>query len=118
MKFINTKSFYKATLRRYGGMIIPVNTQTVWGSISYPMKFIGVNLRGYFLFEYYNGSNSAVGGTNVYIRNGEPKKDINGRNTNFLSLTAHQQGLDFLEKIYQSQKPVHHEEILSHSFHL
>lgn len=118
MKFLNTKSFYKATLRRYGRMIIPTLSHTPWGTISYPMKFIGVNLDGNFLFEYRNGTSTIPGGINVYVPGCKPKGDDGRRGINFLVLFAHQKGLDFLEKIYQSQKPVHHEEILLDPIHL
>lgn len=109
MKFVNTKSFYKAALRRYGGLIAPANSQTPWGGTSYPLKFIGVNPRGYFLFEYRSGIGTMPQGTNVYIRNYKQNKDQSLSGINFLCLTAHQAGLDFLEEIYQSQKAIHHE---------
>ena len=118
MKFINNKGFYKGVLRRYGGMIIPANTQTSWGTISYPMKFIGINLLGNFLFEYRNGTSIIPRGINVYIPKYKPKENPRERGINFLALSAHQNGLDFLEKIYQSQKTIHHEEILSNTIHL
>jgi len=118
MKLINSKAFYKAALRKYGGMIILPHTETPWGSISYPMKFIGVNLGGKFLFACNGCGSLILSGTNVYIRNGKPKQDSSGRNVNFLALSAHQRGLDFLEKIYQSQKPIRYEEIFSDTFHL
>lgn len=87
-------------------MIVPANTQTPWGLISYPMKLIGVNLNGYFLFEYLGSNITIPRGISVYIRNHKPKDAPGSMCHNFLSLTAHQQGLDFLEKIYQSQKSI------------
>jgi hypothetical protein len=109
MKFVNTKSFYKAALRRYGGLTAPANSQTPWGGISYPLKFVGVNLRKYFLFEYRNGSSTVPEGTSVYIRNYKQSRSQGLDGINFLCLSANQTGIDFLEKIYQSQKTLRHE---------
>jgi hypothetical protein len=104
MKFVNNKSFYKDALRRYGGMIIPANTRTPWGKILGPMKFIGVNLKGYFLFNYRGEKSIMPEGISVYIHNNKPIQDSAGHNIDFLVLTVHQDGLYFLEEIYQSQK--------------
>jgi len=104
MKFSNTKAFYKYALRRYGRMIIQKDTQTPWGHLDYTLKFIGVNISGYFLIEYKNSSTMSDDVKNIYARGCKPEKTPSDRIKNVLKLTAHQSGLDFLETIYQSQK--------------